>query len=71
MGPVLLVAMLSLMFFSGALMAEMKDGDGRRIRELGVILGILTAVAAYASHAIIAASWPQIASLSSLILRGS
>ncbi|HEV8026839.1 MAG TPA: hypothetical protein VGP50_05390 [Stellaceae bacterium] len=71
MGSVLLVAMLSLMFFSGVLTAEMKDGDGRRIRELGVILGILMVVAAYASHAIIAASWPQIASLSSLILRGS
>jgi hypothetical protein len=71
MASVLLVAMLSLMFFSGVLMAEMKDGDGRRIRELGVILGILTVVAAYASHAIIAASWPQIASLSSLVLPGS
>jgi hypothetical protein len=68
MGAVLLVAMLSLMFFSGVLMAEMKDGDRRRLRELGVILGILMLVAAYSSHAVLAASWPQIASLSALIL---
>ena len=71
MCSVLLVAMLSLMFFSGVLLAEIKDGDGRRIREVAVILGILTLVAAYASHAIIAAGWPQIASLSALILSGS
>jgi hypothetical protein len=71
MGSVLLVAMLSLMFFSGMLLAEMKGGDGRRIRELAVILGILTLVAAYASHAVIAASWPRIASLSALIIPGS
>jgi hypothetical protein len=71
MGSVLLVAMLSLMFFSGVLMAEMKDGDRGRIRELGVILGILMVVAAYASHEVVAASWPQIASLSALILPGS
>ena len=68
MGSVLLVAMLSLMFFSGVLLAEIKDGDGRRLRELAVLLGILTLVAAYSTHALIAARWPQIASLSALIL---
>jgi hypothetical protein len=71
MASVLLGALLSLMFFSGMLVAEMKGGDDHRIRELAVIVGILTLITAYASHAVIAASWPQIASLSALILPGS
>jgi hypothetical protein len=71
MAAMLLVAMLSLMFFSGMLVAEMKGGDTKRIRELAVLVGILTLVAAFTSHAVIAASWPQIASLSALIRLGS
>jgi hypothetical protein len=71
MGPVLLVTLLSLMFFSAVLLAEMKGGDDRRSREIAVILGILTLLAVYTSHAVITASWPQIASLSALILPGS
>jgi hypothetical protein len=71
MGPVLLVTLLSLMFFSAVLLAEMKQGHDRRSREIAVILGILTLVAVYTSHAVITASWPHIASLSALILAGS
>lgn len=71
MGAVLMVAMLSLMFFSGMLVAEIKGGDQKRIRELAVILGVLTLVVIFASHALIAASWPEIASLSALIMPGS
>lgn len=71
MGSVLLLTLFSLMFFSGVLLAELKAGDRQRSHEIAMILGILTLVAAYASHAVIAASWPQIASLSALILPGS
>lgn len=71
MGAVLLAAMLSLMFFSGMLVAEIRGGDDRRMRELAVILGILTLVTVLASRAVIAESWPQIASLSALIFAGS
>jgi hypothetical protein len=70
MVPVLLGSLLSLLFFSVVLVAEIRGGDQRRIRELGVIVGILSLVAAYASHAVIADTWPQIASLSALILPG-
>ena len=66
---VLLGSVLSLLFFSAVLAAEIRGGDRRRIRELGVLVGILTLVAAIASHAVIATSWPQIASLSALILQ--
>jgi hypothetical protein len=66
--PVLLGSVLSLLFFSAVLAAEIRGGDRHRIRELGILVGILTLVAAYASHAIIAGGWPEIASLSSLIL---
>jgi hypothetical protein len=70
MVPVLLGSVLSLLFFSAVLAAEIRAGDQRRIQELGVLVGILTLVAAYASHAVIADGWPQIASLSALILPG-
>ncbi len=68
--PVLLGSVLSLLFFSVVLAAEIRGGDQRRIREIGVLVGILTLIAVYASHAVIADGWPQIASLSSLVLRG-
>lgn len=68
--PVLLGSVLSLLFFSAALAAEIRAGDRRRIRELGILVGILTLVAAYASHAVIAGTWPQIASASALLLQG-
>ena len=68
--PVLLGSVLSLLFFSAVLASEIRGGDHRRIRELGVLVGILTLVAAYASHAVIATSWPQIASVSALLRRG-
>jgi hypothetical protein len=67
---VLLGSVLSLLFFSVVLLAEIRGGDPRRIRELGVIVGILTLIAIYASHALIAGSWPETASLSSLVLPG-
>jgi hypothetical protein len=67
---VLLGSVLSLLFFSAVLAAEIRGGDRRRIRELGILVGILTLVAAYASHTVIADSWPQLATASALILRG-
>jgi hypothetical protein len=70
MFAVLLGSVLSLLFFSAVLAAEIRGGDRRRIRELGVLVGILTLVAALASHAVIDGSWPQIASLSAMILQG-
>jgi hypothetical protein len=70
MVPVLLGSVLSLLFFSAVLAAEIRDGDQRRIRDLGVLVGILTLVTAYASHAVIADSWPQIAGVSALIFGG-
>jgi hypothetical protein len=70
MNPVLLGSVLSLLFFSLVLVAEIRGGDQRRIRELGIIVGILSLIAVYASHAAIAGGWAQIASLSSLVLRG-
>ncbi|HWI28096.1 MAG TPA: hypothetical protein VN668_14070 [Stellaceae bacterium] len=66
----LLGSVLSLLFFSAVLAAEIRGGDRRRIRELGVLVGILTLVAVYASHAVIAGNWPQIATASVLLLRG-
>ena len=66
-GPVLLVAVLSLVFFCAVLAAEIRGGDQTRIRDLGIVVGILTLVTAYASHEAIADAWPQIASLSALI----
>jgi hypothetical protein len=66
----LLGSVLSLLFFSMVLAAEIRGGDHRRIRELGVLVGILSLIAIYASHAVIAGGWPEIASLSSLVLRG-
>ncbi|HXZ02533.1 MAG TPA: hypothetical protein VEI03_21245 [Stellaceae bacterium] len=66
----LLGSVLSLLFFSAVLAAEIRGGDRHRIRELAILVGILTLVAAYASHVVIAGGWPEIASLSSLILRG-
>jgi len=66
----LLGSVLSLLFFSAVLAAEIRGGDQRRIRELGVLVGILSLVTAYASHVVIADSWPQIASLGALILPG-
>jgi hypothetical protein len=71
MVAVLLGSILSLLFFSALLAAEIRGGgDPRRSRELGVILGILSLVAIYASHGLIAGNWSQIAGLSSLILPG-
>lgn len=70
MVPVLLGSVLSLLFFSAVLAAEIRGGDRRRIRELGILVGILTLVAVYASHAVIADSWPQLATASAVILRG-
>jgi hypothetical protein len=66
----LLGSVLSLLFFSMVLAAEIRGGDDRRIRELGVLVGILTLIAIYASHAVIAGGWSETASLSSLVLRG-
>ncbi|HEX7968838.1 MAG TPA: hypothetical protein VF502_11520 [Stellaceae bacterium] len=70
MVPVLLGAVLSLLFFSTVLAAEIRGGDRHRIRELGIILGVLSLVTIYASHALIAGSWAEIASLSALVLPG-
>lgn len=71
MVAVLLGSVLSLLFFSAALAAEMRGGgDPRRSRELAIILGILSLVVIYASHGLIAGNWPQIADLPSLILPG-
>jgi hypothetical protein len=71
MSSVMLGAMLSLIFFSAVLIAEMKGGDTGRAREVAVILGVLTLVAGYASHAVLAGRWPQIASLAALVVPGS
>ena len=68
--PLLLGSVLSLLFFSAVLAAEIRGGDRHRIRELGVLVGILTLVAAFASHAVIAGNWPEIATASNLLLRG-
>jgi len=70
MSTVLLGSILSLAFFSLVLLAEIRGGDRRRIRELGVLVGILTLITAYASHAVIADHWPPVASLSALIFGG-
>lgn len=67
---VLLGSVLSLLFFSAVLVAEIHAGDRHRIRELAMLVGILTLIAAYASHVVIAEGWSEIASLSSLILSG-
>jgi hypothetical protein len=67
---VLLGAVLSLAFFSVALAAEIRGGDRRRIRDLGILVGILSLVTAFASHEVIADNWPQIAGLSALIFGG-
>jgi len=68
--PVLLGSILSLLFFSVVLVAEIRGGDHNRARELGILVGILTLVAVYSSHAVIAGAWPQIASMSSLLSGG-
>jgi hypothetical protein len=68
--PVLLGSVLSLAFFSVVLAAEIRGGDQARIRDLGVLVGILTLVTAYAGHEVIADNWPQIASVSALIFGG-
>jgi hypothetical protein len=70
MVSLLLSSVLSLLFFSVVLVAEIKGGDRRRTRELGVIVGILTLVTAYASHLIIASHWSQLAGVSALVLLG-
>ena len=70
MVPMLLGSVLSLVFFSMTLAAEIRGGEQRRIRDLGILVGILTLVTAYASHEVIADNWPQIASLSALIFGG-
>jgi hypothetical protein len=70
MVPMLLGSVLSLVFFSTVLAAEIRGGEQRRIRDLGILVGILTLVTAYASHEVIADNWPQIASLSALIFGG-
>jgi hypothetical protein len=70
MVPLLLGAVLSLVFFSVVLAAEIRGGDQARIRDLGILVGILTLVTAYASHEVIADNWPQIASVSALIFGG-
>jgi hypothetical protein len=67
--PVLLGSVLSLAFFS-VLAAEIRGGDQARIRDLGILVGILTLVTAYAGHEVIADNWPQIASVSALIFGG-
>jgi hypothetical protein len=68
--PVLLGSVLSLAFFSVVLAAEIRGGDQARIRDLGILVGILTLVTAYAGHEVIADNWPQIASVSALIFGG-
>jgi hypothetical protein len=69
---VLVGSILSLLFFSALLAAEMRSraGDPRRSRELGIILGILSLVAICASHSIIGGNWSQLAGLSALIFPG-
>jgi hypothetical protein len=67
MVPVLLGAVLSLVFFCAVLAAEIRGGDQVRIRDLGILVGVLTLVTAYAGHEVIADNWPQIAGLSALI----
>jgi hypothetical protein len=67
MVPVLLGSVLSLVFFSVVLAAEIRGGDQARIRDLGILVGVLMLVTAYASHEVIADNWPQIASVSALI----
>jgi hypothetical protein len=70
MVSVLLGSVLSLLFFSAAFAAEIRGGDRRRICELGILVGILTLIAAYASEEVIAGNWPEIAGLSALIFGG-
>jgi hypothetical protein len=68
---VLAGSLLSLLFFSALLAAEMRSGgDPHRSRELSVILGILSLVAIYSSHSLITGNWSQIAGLSAWILPG-
>jgi hypothetical protein len=67
MVAVLLGSLLSLMFFSVVLAAEIRGGDIKRMRELGFIVGILSVVTGYASHALFVAGWPQLAALPALL----
>ena len=67
MMAVLLGSVLSLVFFSAVLAAEIRGGDAKRIRELGIIVGILSFIAAFASHEVVAAGWPQLAGLSAIL----
>ena len=67
MVTVLLGSGLSRVLLAAVLAAEIRGGDVRRMRELGVIVGILSLVAAFASHEIVAAGWPQIAGLSAIL----
>jgi predicted nucleic acid-binding protein len=65
----LLGSVLSLLFFSAVLAAEIRGGDTKRVRELGIIVCILALVAAYAGHGLITGG-PQVASIASLLLGG-
>ena len=71
MVAMLVGSVLSLLFFSALLAAEARNGgDPRRSRELGVILGILSLVAIYASHGLIAGHWSQLAGVSAFLAGG-
>lgn len=49
---VLLGSLLSLLFFSAALTAELQAGEPRRARELAFLVGILMMTALYSGHAV-------------------
>lgn len=59
--PLLLAAVLSLVFFTAVLAVEVRDGERHHVRELLLIVGLLMAVASYATHAIVVESWPALA----------
>jgi hypothetical protein len=58
---VLLGSVLSLLFFSAALAAELQGGEPRRARELACLVGILMLVALYSGHTVMDGHWPQLA----------
>jgi len=68
---VLLASLLSLLFFSAVLAAEMRSGgDPRRVRELGLVVLMLALTATFAGHAVLADSWREVAGLAALISGG-
>ena len=67
---VLLGSLLSLLFFSAALAAELQAGEARRARELAVLVGILMLTALYSGHAVMNGHWPELAGVWAMVTPG-